>query len=107
MHMTTVECTGNENSLMNCSHKQEGYCDYTSFVRVQCDGDECDGDECDEDDSDDECTDNDVRIVGGLNAKEGQVEVCLSGVWGTVCGSGWDENSAKVVCRQLGHEWSG
>ena len=101
MHMTTVECTGNEGSLINCSHKQEGYCHYTSFVRVK-----CDGDESDEDDSD-ECTDNDVRIAGSLNATEGRVEVCLSDVWGTVCGNKWDEIGARVVCRQLEHEWLG
>ena len=106
MHMTTVECTGIEDSLTNCSHKQEGFCHYTSFVRVQCDGDECDGDECDGDDLD-ECTDNDVRIAGGPNATEGRVEVCLSGVWGTVCGNKWDEIGARVVCRHLEHQWLG
>ena len=93
--MTTIDCIGNEDRLINCSHKLEGYCDYTSFVRVQCDG------------HGDECTDHDVRIAGGPNAIKGRVEVCLSGVWGTVCASGWDEISARVVCRQLGHEWSG
>ena len=93
--MTTVECTGNEDSLIDCPHKQEDplYCLINSFVRVQCDGDEC--------------TDNDVRIAGGLNAKEGRIEVCLSGVWGIVCGNKWDEIGARVVCRHLGHRWSG
>ena len=91
--MTVVECTGNEDSLINCDNKQEGDCHYTSFVRTQCDGDDC--------------TDNDIRIAGGPNSKEGQVEVCLSGVWGTVCGNKWDEIGARVVCRHLGHEWSG
>ena len=74
--MIAVECTGNEDSLMNCSHLDlnEGSMDSSFyFVSVQYDGDEC--------------TDHDVRIAGGPNAKEGLVEVCLSGVWGTLCGN--------------------
>ena len=32
------------------------------------------------------------------------MEVCIGGVWGTVCHYGWDSNDARVVCRQLGFE---
>lgn len=36
------------------------------------------------------------------NATSGRVEVCVSGVWGSVCNSGgWDAINAAVVCRQL------
>ena len=49
-----------------------------------------------------------VRLVGTVNMTEGRLEICLDGYWGTVCNDGFDNNSAVVVCRQLGFhdgEW--
>ena len=30
------------------------------------------------------------------------MEICLDNQWGTVCDDSWDDNSATVVCQQLG-----
>ena len=42
-----------------------------------------------------------VRLTGGASDLEGRVEVCLDGVWGTICNNFWNNLDAAVVCHQL------
>ena len=44
--------------------------------------------------------------MGGAIAQEGRIEICVDGVWGSICQTGWDALDAYVVCRQLGYPGS-
>ena len=44
-----------------------------------------------------------MRLKGGDIEQEGRVEVCVNGVWGSICDYGWDKTDAHVVCKQLGY----
>ena len=50
-----------------------------------------------------QCVEGSVRLVNGSSHYEGRVEICLSGHWGVVCDDEWNNNNARVVCRQLGY----
>lgn len=52
------------------------------------------------------CDNGDVRLAGTRSSgdHEGNVEVCFSGNWGTVCQDNWDSVDSATVCRILGYE---
>ena len=54
-----------------------------------------------------DCEDGDIKLVDGCNSLEGRLEMCYSGVWGTVCNDLWNGVDAAVACRQLGYSSSG
>ena len=48
------------------------------------------------------CPNGAVRLTGG-DEYNGRVEMCLGGVWGSVCNNfNWRTTAAQVVCRTLG-----
>ena len=53
------------------------------------------------------CFHGDVRLAGEDSPLVGRVEVCVNGIWGTVCDKQWDTNDANVVCSQLGFQPTG
>ena len=53
------------------------------------------------------CTHGTVRLIDGTYSFEGRVEVCVNGLWGSVCHDFWSTTDATVVCRQLGYSTYG
>ena len=50
----------------------------------------------------DDCSTGEIRLVGGESEKEGRLEVCNNGRWGSVCGTQWTNRHTAVVCRYFG-----
>ena len=46
-----------------------------------------------------------IRLVGGVTASEGHVEIYLNGEWGRVCSdNSMTGDEANVICSQLGYD---
>lgn len=71
--LTVVSVVGNH----NCQHKTD--------VGVEC-----------------EPSNVEFRLVNGSTHYSGRVEVLYGQTWGTVCGEGFDQTAASVLCRSLG-----
>ena len=81
--LENIQCTGDESDFFDCSFRvrEERRCSRQAGVT---------------------CV-SDIRLVGRMTENEGIVEVQHEGVWGRLCGRGWDLNDAHVACRQLGY----
>jgi deleted-in-malignant-brain-tumors protein 1 len=49
------------------------------------------------------CNEGDVRLMNGTVEREGRLEICASGVWGSICTTNFAKSAAYVACKQLGH----
>ncbi|CAB4013640.1 deleted in malignant brain tumors 1 -like, partial [Paramuricea clavata] len=90
--LSYVGCTGNEENLISCSHNGWGNhnCGHYEDAGVECSG-----------------KDISVRLRGPSRSNgTGRVEVLYNGRWGTICDNSWDINDARVVCRQLGYQYT-
>ena len=79
VHLSNIDCNGEEGSLWSCD--RNGGCNGYRDVGVVC---------------------HFVRLVNGSNTRAGRVELWYGDRWGTVCDEDWDYNDAQVVCRELG-----
>ena len=49
-----------------------------------------------------QCKHGSVQLVGTGAVSFGRVEVCINGVWSTICDHHWTVTEASVICSQLG-----
>jgi len=85
--LDNVQCSGRERNIAHCLHRGWGShnCYHSEDVSVAC---------------------TSVKLVGG-STKEGRVAVYHNRTWGTVCGDGFNNAAAKVVCYMLGYGQNG
>ena len=101
-----TRCSGSEENIFNCSYNFASNCDHSEDAGVICGA---------------VCRSGTVRItVGDINQlyqdpdfleenyfikdelARGRVEVCVGGIYGTICDHYWNNDDASLVCSQLG-----
>ena len=87
---TQVACIGHERRLQDCpgAFQESQTCQHRQDVGLACS------------DSGDSRPPLTLRTSGGEGS--GRLEMLVGGVWGTVCGDGFDDSEAAVACLQLG-----
>jgi deleted-in-malignant-brain-tumors protein 1 len=93
--ITSLNCVGNEDSLINCSHSSPSLYNCWSYNDA--------GLVCQISVNETNCSNGEIRLVDGKVPNEGRVEICLNKVWGTICSSSWSIVDSNIACRQLGY----
>lgn len=115
----SLSCSGSEDSISECNMISQPLCDIRlTRAAVQCQGQGGMVGDCIADFNNFSpktpdavlCDDGDLRLVGGRDSeREGNLEICFNGVWGSVCENRRDFSSkdAAVACNQLGYNPTG
>lgn len=104
--------TANTSEILNfmrrwiISNPQIIFSNITLSIDTECDIETIQDSQCNINPSND-CPSGEVRLADGETDREGRVEVCLGGQWGTVCNHQWTSEDTDVVCEQLGFFSSG
>ncbi|XP_053387738.1 scavenger receptor cysteine-rich domain superfamily protein-like [Mercenaria mercenaria] len=100
MLLSRLACDGSESDITQCSSTEWAgpsdtrlesdfmYCSHSNDVGVNCEGK------------------TKIRLVDGVSAQSGRVEIFHLGQWGTVSNKYFDFHELKVICRMLGFNYS-
>lgn len=86
-------CSHREDAGVRCQRRTGTFFPCTSYCSLHC--------------TLSACAHGNIRLIGTSNELAGRVEVCIDGLWGTVCDILWGRQDAEVACRQLGYSSSG
>ena len=48
------------------------------------------------------CRNGDIRLRSLPGGIDKLVQICFAGRWGQICADEWDNDDARVTCRQIG-----
>ena len=50
-----------------------------------------------------DCNEGQIRLVNGTIEREGRLEICANGLWGSFCPQSFRKSAAHVACKQAGY----